>query len=101
MKTALGLPLLLSEMPQLRGTEPGSQGRLLELELQAEERWIDVGGRSSYLYGFNGQIPIPLWMLIQAITSASGSVTACPSPPICTITGCISLRREARTTVFL
>ena len=30
---------------------------------------------------------VPLWMLIQAITSASGSVTACPSPPICTITG--------------
>lgn len=30
--------MLLSEMPQLRGAEPGSQSRLVELELQAEER---------------------------------------------------------------
>ena len=33
---------------------------LIEVELEAQEGWLDVGGQSAYLYGFNGQIPGPI-----------------------------------------
>lgn len=45
--------------PMLRAAPEANTG-LIEVELEAEQKWIDVGGRNAYLFGFNGQVPGPI-----------------------------------------
>ncbi len=45
--------------PVLRA-EPDANTELIEAELEAGQKWIEVGGRSAYLFGFNGQVPGPM-----------------------------------------
>ena len=40
--------------------KPAASGPLIEADLDAQQKWIDVGGKNGYLYGFNGQIPGPI-----------------------------------------
>jgi FtsP/CotA-like multicopper oxidase with cupredoxin domain len=39
---------------------PAADTGLIEAELEAGQKWIEVGGRSAYLFGFNGQVPGPM-----------------------------------------
>lgn len=45
--------------PVLRA-EPAADTGLVEMELEAEQELIEVGGRSAYLFGFNGRAPGPI-----------------------------------------
>ena len=45
--------------PVLRAAPQANTG-LIEVELEAEQKWIEVGGRSAHLMGFNGQVPGPV-----------------------------------------
>ena len=38
---------------------PAADTGLIEVDLDAQQKWIEVGGTTGYLYGFNGQIPGP------------------------------------------
>ncbi len=44
--------------PVLRAGPAANTG-LIEVDLDAQQKWIEVGGTTGYLYGFNGQIPGP------------------------------------------
>ena len=39
---------------------PAADTGLIQAELEAGQKWIEVGGRSAYLFGFNGQVPGPM-----------------------------------------
>ena len=45
-------------VPVLRAG-PAADTGLIEVDLDAQQKWIEVGGTTGYLYGFNGQIPGP------------------------------------------
>ena len=60
LKAATGLPAGVWLLPSLRGAESAPSTGLIEVDLEAQQNWIDVGGRSAFLYGFNGQIPGPI-----------------------------------------
>jgi FtsP/CotA-like multicopper oxidase with cupredoxin domain len=46
-------------VPVLRAAPQANTG-LIEVELEAEQKWIEVGGRNAHLVGFNGQVPGPV-----------------------------------------
>ena len=52
LKASLGLPFALRK---LSSTSP-----VVDVDLEARQGWMRVGGRPAYLYGYNGQVPGPM-----------------------------------------
>lgn len=59
LKAAVGLPTGYGLFTSLRGAEPARSAGLVEVDLEAQQAWINVAGQQAYLYGFNGQVPGP------------------------------------------
>lgn len=59
LKAAIGLPASYGLVTSLRGAEPATSAGLVEVDLEAQQTWINVAGQNAYLFGFNGQVPGP------------------------------------------
>ena len=60
LKTALGVSVLGSWLPRPGVAQEDAASGLVEFGLEAGQQWAELGGRSAYLYQFNGQIPGPV-----------------------------------------
>ncbi len=60
LKTAAGLAGTAAALPQSLRAQLATNAGLVEVDLDAQQKWIDIGSTSGYLYGFNGQIPGPV-----------------------------------------
>jgi FtsP/CotA-like multicopper oxidase with cupredoxin domain len=59
LKAAAGLPAFAALPRPLLAQQSASPG-LVDVSLEAQQGWINIGGRGGYLYGFNGQVPGPV-----------------------------------------
>jgi FtsP/CotA-like multicopper oxidase with cupredoxin domain len=59
LKAAIGLPAGYGLVTSLRGAELATSAGLVEVDLEAQQTWINVAGQNAYLFGFNGQVPGP------------------------------------------
>lgn len=59
LKAAASVPGLAALPRLLRAQQSASPG-LVDVSLEAQQGWFNIGGRSGYLYGFNGQVPGPV-----------------------------------------
>ena len=60
LKAAIGLPAGYGLATSLRGAEPARSAGLVEVDLEAQQTWMNVAGQNAYLFGFNGQVPGPI-----------------------------------------
>lgn len=59
LKAAASVPALATLQRPLRAQQSASPG-FVDVSLEAQQGWLNVGGRGGYLYGFNGQVPGPV-----------------------------------------
>lgn len=59
LTAAASVPTLAALQRPLRAQQSVSPG-FVDVSLEAQQGWFDVGGRGGYLYGFNGQVPGPV-----------------------------------------
>lgn len=60
LKAAFGAPAPIQWLGQLAEAQPVPRQALVEMDLEATQQWLPVGGRSGYLYAFNWQVPGPI-----------------------------------------